>query len=68
MKYKITFTVKSLNDHSIILDRPGWRLKDFKKDTNRYDLVSEAIDKLGLVESDIKTFKTQPETETNDIS
>lgn len=63
MKYKISFTVKTLNDHSVILDRPDWKLSDFKKDTNREKLVAEAIEKLGLVEADIKTFKTEPEIE-----
>lgn len=61
-KYKVSFTVRSLNDHSVVLER-DWKLSDFKKDKNRDALIQEAIDKCNLSDGDIKTFKIEVETQ-----
>lgn len=59
-KYKVSFTVDSLNDYSVVLER-DWRLSDFRKDKNRADLIQEAIEKCNLSDDKIKTFKIELE-------
>lgn len=57
-KYKVSFTVDSLNDHFVILERE-WRLSDFKKDKNRDALIQEAVEKCNLSDDKIRTFKIE---------
>ena len=57
-KYKVSFSVDSLNDHSVVLER-DWRLSDFKKDKNRDALIQEAVEKCNLSDDRIKTFKIE---------